>query len=150
MKRLHLSGRIRADLVITGLVVLFGFCVLICGCASPAEALDHELVAAAGTIAVANWLDVVSTQECMALGASEEGNPWLFGEKAERIVPMKVAIIAAETAAFAALRRRSKKLAWAWVAGIVVANVIVYKHNKDDAAGWREWNRAQLQITISW
>lgn len=90
----------------------------------------RETALAATAIGAANWADVRSTQQLIAAGGSEGWNPGLYGPSAERIVPIKVAVIAAEAGVFLALHRWRKEAAWTWVAVIVAGNVIATARNR--------------------
>lgn len=98
-----------------------------------------ELPLATVAITGANWLDVHSTQQLVAAGGREEWNPGLYGPRAERIVPVKMAVIAGETGIFCALRKWRKEAAWTWVAVVVVGNALLARRN-DQITG-----RLQLQ-----
>lgn len=78
-----------------------------------------------------NLMDATSTKSVIAAGGREEMNPRLYGPYAERIVPVKFVISAAETAVFYELRRRKRKtLAWCWVGAIVGANFYITHQNE--------------------
>jgi hypothetical protein len=89
-----------------------------------------ELALAAGAIGASNLADLRSTQELVAAGGHEAWNPGLYGRDAERIVPVKIAVIAGETGVFLAVRRRDKKAAWVFVAVIIAINVGLTIHNR--------------------
>lgn len=81
-----------------------------------------ELPTAAGLIIGANVLDAVSTRWVVDAGGHEANAAWLYGRQGERIVPAKVALCAAEIAAFHWLRKKHEAAGWAWVAGLVIVN----------------------------
>jgi hypothetical protein len=85
---------------------------------------------AAGLLAGANYADLHTTQQALArCPACVESNPFI-GSHGERLVPVKLAVVAAETAAFVAVRKRHKKTAWALVGVIVVTNLAIVHHNR--------------------
>lgn len=115
-----------------------------------------ELPVAAAAIAGANWLDVRSTQRLVAAGGVEAWSPGLYGPNAERIVPVRAAIVAGEVAAFHGLRKWRKEAAWAWVGVIVVGNVLLARRNAriiDRLEAGHPTPTAALpglQISVSW
>ncbi len=108
-----------------------------------------ETAVAAAAIGAANWADVASTQDLVAAGGREAWNPGLYGPRAERIVPMKLAVIAAETGVFYALRRRSRAAAWTWAAVVVVGNVLITRRNAE-ITDRLQAPAPQLQVSWSW
>jgi hypothetical protein len=85
---------------------------------------------AGAVIFAANAADIITTRRGIAAGGVEGWNPGLYGRYAERIVPVKLAISAGETAAFHFIYRRNKWLAWGMVAGVVVGNAYAAIHNE--------------------
>jgi len=94
------------------------------------QAHRWEAPVGAGLIVGANLMDVFTTRRMIAAGGREAFNPGLYGPEAQRIVPIKLAMAAAETGAFLWLQKRDKRLAWALVAGVVVGNAILAHHNQ--------------------
>jgi hypothetical protein len=91
----------------------------------------RESLLALSLLGGANAADVASTQAVLHAGGAEAWNPGLYGPRAERIVPMKLAITAAEFGTFKLLRKKHKHAAWLWVAGVVAGNVVVVLHNRN-------------------
>ena len=85
----------------------------------------RESMLAFTLLAGSNAADVVTTHQVIQAGGSERANPWLYGQHAERITPVKLTITVAETSVFVALHRKGhRKAAWAWVAGVVAFNLV--------------------------
>jgi hypothetical protein len=90
----------------------------------------RESLFAATLLIGGNAADVTSTQALVRAGGIEAWNPTLYGLHAERIVPVKAAITAGEMTMFHIVRKKNKKLAWAIVVGITVANAYAFHHNQ--------------------
>ena len=84
-------------------------------------------VAAAVLIAGANYADYATTRDAIGRGAWEM-NP-IYGIRGERLAPIKIGVVAAETAAFVLIERRHRKAAWIYAATIVGANLLIAHHN---------------------
>jgi hypothetical protein len=85
----------------------------------------RETMLAFTLVAGSNAADVVSARSAIRAGGREYQAAWLYGQRAERIVPMKLVVVAAEVGVYKAIRKESKKAAWCWVAGVVAANLYV-------------------------
>jgi hypothetical protein len=96
----------------------------------------RESLLAFTMLAGANEADAFSTQHVVSARGWEQSNPWMYGRHAERIVPVKLAVAAAETAVFIEMRRhkKTKKLAWVLVASIVAGN-LYYAYKNEQLAG---------------
>jgi hypothetical protein len=89
-----------------------------------------EGLLAASLLAGANWADYRTTQQALARCTTcFEANP-LIGREGERLAPVKLASAALETWAFLELRKKGKKRAWAFVAGVVGVNLALAAHNR--------------------
>ena len=75
----------------------------------------------------ANYADYHTTRGAISRGAVEV-NP-IYGSGAQRLTPIKLGVVAVETWGFHAIRKRHKKLAWAYVGAIVVSNGLAARHN---------------------
>ena len=85
-----------------------------------------ESVAAALILSGANYADYSTTRQALARGGVE-ANGLMQGP---RMAPLKVAATAGETAAFVALHRKSKAMAWTFVGVIVGTNLVIANHNR--------------------
>lgn len=90
----------------------------------------RESLLALSLLGGANTADMVTTQHAMHNGGVEL-NSFIYGPHAERIVPVKVAVTAAETGVFILIRKKNKKVAWFYVVGVVAVNLYIAKHNND-------------------
>jgi hypothetical protein len=86
-----------------------------------------ESIAAAVILAGGNYADYATTRAGLSLGGSEVNA--LIGAHGERLAPIKIAATLGETAAFVAIRRKSKPLAWTFVAVVTGVNLAIAHHN---------------------
>jgi len=88
-----------------------------------------ESLLAASLLVGANYADMHTTQRALALCPNcVEANPFI-GPHAERLVPLKIAATALQTAVFVSIRKRHKKTAWGFVAVVVGGNLAIARHN---------------------
>jgi hypothetical protein len=92
-----------------------------------------ESVAAFTLLAGANYADYSTTRAAIARGGVE-ANP-IFGRGAERLAPIKAAVVATETFGFYKIRKKHKVLAWVYVGAVVGVNVAIARHNSQVLKG---------------
>lgn len=94
-----------------------------------------EIVTAGMLIGAANAADAVVAHHGIEAGWAEP-NP-IIGSQGERMLPVKVLTVAAETAIFAhLLRTEHRRAAWVWVAAVVGVNTYMAIQNRN--AGGRQ------------
>lgn len=96
-----------------------------------------ETVAAAILLAGANYADLRTSQQALRMPGAVEVNSWAMGRHGERLVPVKIAVCAVETAGFYAIRRKHRRTAWVYVGAVVAVNVGIAYHNRSVARGVR-------------
>jgi len=85
----------------------------------------RESLLAFTLMAGANYADHATTQAGLNRGAVEV-NPIMQG----RLTVGKMVVVGAETGIYLALRKKSKRAAWVWVASVVMVNVGVAVRNR--------------------
>ncbi len=84
-------------------------------------------VAAAVLLSGANYADYVTSRDALVRGGAE-ANP-VYGSHGERLLPIKIGVVTAETVAFVLIEKHHKKTAWVYVASVVAFNLAVARHN---------------------
>jgi hypothetical protein len=89
-----------------------------------------ESLAALTLIGGANYADYHTSRDALRVPGAMEVNG-IVGPSGERLAPVKIGAVLAESAVFLAMRRHHKRAAWMFVAGVVGVNLALAYHNRN-------------------